>query len=223
MDTSDIITVAGPIIEAFERMNISYYIGGSVASSAYGILRGTLDVDIVADVKSHHVNLLVKMLEADYYIDAEMILEAIQRQASCNLIHLETMHKVDIFILKTSPYNQEAFQRRRKDALDEEENPDLEFYFASAEDIILSKLDWFRMGGGVSDRQWMDVMGVLKVQKDSLDLPYLQHWAEELGLTDSFAQACRDAGIYEDSSQETTDIISDLLPQEKPDENIPHA
>lgn len=198
MDTSDIITVAGPIIGAFDRLSIPYYIGGSVASSAHGFLRATLDVDIVADVKPHHVKFLVNMLETEYYIDAVMILEAIQRQASCNLIHLETMHKVDIFILKASPYNQEAFQRRRKVALDEEQNPDLEFYFASAEDVILSKLDWFRMGGGVSERQWTDVMGVLKVQKGHLDMAYLQHWAEELGLGDLFTQVCHDAGIDEE-------------------------
>lgn len=130
--------------------------------------------------------------------DGKTVLEAIQRQASCNLIHLETMHKVDIFILKASPYNQEAFQRRRKVALDEEQNPDLEFYFASAEDVILSKLDWFRMGGGVSERQWTDVMGVLKVQRGHLDMAYLQHWTEELELGDLFTQVCRDAGIDEE-------------------------
>lgn len=196
MDTSDLLTVIEPVIQAFEQLNIPYYIGGSVASSAHGILRSTLDVDIVADVKPQHVKFLVKTLEADYYIDAEMILEAIQQRASCNLIHLETMHKVDIFMLKASPYDQEAFQRRRKDILDEEQG--VEFYLASAEDIILSKLDWFRMGGGVSERQWTDVMGVLKVQQGRLDMAYLRHWAAELGLTDLFRHVCRDAGIAEE-------------------------
>lgn len=193
MDTSDILAVITPIIAAFERLNIPYYIGGSVASSAHGILRSTLDVDLVADVKPQHVTFLVKMLEADYYIDAEMIIEAIQRRACCNLIHLVTMHKVDIFMLKTTRYDQEAFQRRRKNLLDEEQN--VEFYLASPEDIILNKLDWFRMSGGVSDRQWTDVMGVMKVQKEHLDMAYLRHWAQELGLFDLFGQACRDAGL----------------------------
>lgn len=115
MDTTDIITVLRPIIQAFEHLNIPYYIGGSVASSAHGILRSTLDVDIVADVKPRHVKYLVTILEAHYYIDAEMMAEAIQRRASCNLIHLETMHKVDVFILKSTKYAQKAFQRRCKD------------------------------------------------------------------------------------------------------------
>lgn len=197
MDAPEITIVLKPIIAAFKRMNIPYYIGGSVASSAHGILRSTLDVDIVADVKPQHVKLLVKMLESGYYIDAEMILEAIQRRSSCNLIHLETMHKVDIFMLKTTPYAQEAFQRRRKDTLDEEQEQSLELYLASPEDIILSKLDWYRMGGGVSERQWTDVMGVLKVQKGHLDMAYLHHWAGELGLSDLFTQVCRDAGLDE--------------------------
>ena len=157
MESRDILLVLEPIIQAFEKLGIPYYIGGSVASSAYGIFRATLDVDLIADIKPHHVRLLVKMLESAYYIDAEMMLEAIHRRASCNLLHLETMHKVDIFILKNTSYDLETFHRRRKNALDE--GQELEFYLASPEDVILNKLNWFRMGGHVSDRQWNDVLG----------------------------------------------------------------
>jgi hypothetical protein len=193
MESQDILTVLEPVIRAFEQLGIAYYIGGSVASSAHGIFRATLDVDIVADVKPHHVRLLVNMLETDYYIDEEMILEAIRRRASCNLIHLETMHKVDIFVLKQTLYDKESFDRRRKHILDEEQG--LAFYLASAEDSILSKLEWFRMGGEVSERQWHDVLGVLKVQNTSLDMDYLRHWAAELHLTELFEQALEDAGM----------------------------
>jgi hypothetical protein len=196
MELLDTLFVVESLIQAFERLGISYYIGGSVTSSVHGIPRATVDIDLVADIQQKHVSLLVNMLESAYYIDRDMITEAIQRQASFNLIHLETTLKIDVFILKSTSYAQEAFQRRRKDVLDEEQ--DIELFLASPEDIILSKLDWFRMGGGVSERQWMDVMGVLKVQKGHLDMPYLHHWAEELGLTDLFAQACRDAGIEEE-------------------------
>ncbi len=193
MDTHDILLVLEPIIEAFEAFGISYYIGGSVASSAHGIFRATLDVDLVADVRPRHVRLLVKRLESEFYIDEAMLLEAIQRQSSCNLIHLETMNKVDIFILKTTPYSAEAFDRRRKDTLDEEQ--ELEFYLATPEDTILHKLDWFRIGGYVSERQWTDVLGVLKVQQENLDMDYLQNWAKELELTDLLEKACEDAGL----------------------------
>ena len=137
-----------------------------MTSSFHGIPRATVDVDLVADIQRKHVPLLVNLLESAYYIDRDMILEAIQRQASFNLIHLETTLKIDVFILKSTSYDQEAFQRRRKNVMDEDQH--LEFYLASPEDIILSKLDWFRIGGGVSERQWTDVMGVLKVQQGHL-------------------------------------------------------
>jgi hypothetical protein len=200
MELLDTLVIVEPVVEVFERLGIAYYIGGSVTSSIHGIPRATVDVDLVADIRRKHVPLLVNLLEAVYYIDRDMILEAIQRRASFNLIHLESTLKIDVFILKSSPYAQQAFQRRRKDLLDAEQG--LELFLASPEDIILSKLEWFRMGGGVSERQWTDVMGVLKVQQGHLDMPYLRRWAEELGLTDLFTQVCRDAGIGAEDAAE---------------------
>ena len=193
MELLDILQVIEPVIQAFEQLDVPYYIGGSVTSSIHGIPRSTVDVDLVADVHPQHVRPLVKILESVYYIDEEMILEAIQRQASFNLIHLETMLKIDIFVLKDTPYHQEAFHRKQKDTQDEEQG--LEFYLASAEDIILLKLEWFRMGGEVSEKQWNDVLGVLKVQNTVLDMDYLRHWAAELNLTALFKQALEDAGM----------------------------
>ena len=194
MKPPDILAAIKPVVEAFEKLGVHYYIGGSVASSAYGIARATLDVDMVSDLKNQHVHSLVTMLEATYYIDEEMILEAIKNRASFNLIHLETMLKVDVFIVKEGLYHKESFKRRRKDTMDEDE-ASVEFYLASPEDIILNKLDWYRMGGCISDRQWHDVIGVLKVQQTLLDKEYLQYWASELELTNLLKQAYRDAGI----------------------------
>jgi hypothetical protein len=194
MKNPDIVAAAEPVVKAFEKLGVPYYIGGSVASSAYGVARATLDVDMVSDLKPEHVHPLVEMLESDYYIDEKMILDAIHRSSSFNLMHLETMLKVDVFVVKDRPYYKEAFKRKRKDSLDEEQGA-AEFYLASSEDIILSKLEWFRMGGNVSERQWDDVLGVLKVQGDSLDVKYLRYWAAELGIADLLEQAFRDAGI----------------------------
>jgi hypothetical protein len=104
------------------------------------------------------------------------------------------MLKIDVFITKNEPYDIETFKRRRKDTLDEEQRT-AEFYLVSPEDIVLHKLAWFRLGGDVSDRQWNDVLGVLKVQKDSLDKKYLQHWASELKVKDLLEKAFQDAGI----------------------------
>jgi hypothetical protein len=194
MKNPDIVAAAEPVVKAFEKLEVPYFIGGSVASSAYGVARATLDVDIVSDLKPEHVHPLVEMLESDYYIDEKMILDAIHRSSSFNLMHLETMLKVDVFVVKDRPYYREAFKRKRKDSLDEEQGA-AEFYLASSEDIILSKLEWFRMGGNVSERQRDDVLGVLKVQGDSLDVKYLRYWAAELGIADLLEQAFRDAGI----------------------------
>jgi len=192
MKKPDILAALDPVVKAFEKIGVSYYLGGSVASSAYGIARATLDVDLVADLKTQHVNSLTEMLKSDYYIDKEMILDAIKRHSSFNLIHLETMLKVDIFIIKDRPYDGVAFQRKRKDTLDEEQGA-AEFYLASPEDIILNKLEWFQMGGKVSERQWHDVLGIMKVQRELMDKEYLRRWAKELGISDLLEQAFRDA------------------------------
>lgn len=194
MKNPDILSATEPVAEAFEQLGITYCIGGSVASSAYGIPRSTMDVDMVSDLKPVHVRSLVRMLESSYYIDENMILDAIERRSSFNVIHLETMLKIDIFVAKNTPYDIETFKRRRKDTLDEEQNT-AEFYLVSAEDIILNKLVWFRLGGGVSDRQWNDVLGVLKVQKNSLDASYLKYWAPELKVEDLLERAFQDSGI----------------------------
>ena len=194
MNTPDILAAINPVIESFEKLGVLYYIGGSVASSAYGFPRATLDVDLVSNLKSHQVHQLVKALESSYYIDEEMILEAIKKRSCFNLIHLDTMLKVDVFIEKEGLYHIEAFKRKRKDFLDEDQKSN-EFYLASAEDTILYKLDWFRIGGGVSDRQWNDIIGVLKVQGNTLDLEYLQYWAKELSLLQQLQKACKDAGL----------------------------
>jgi hypothetical protein len=190
----DILAAAKPVCDAFEVLQVPYYIGGSIASSAYGIARATLDVDIVANLRIHHVQPLVNILEAGYYLDEAVIIEAIRRHSSFNLIHLETMLKVDVFISKSEPYHREIFQRIRQDSLDED-LPNLKFYLASPEDVILSKLDWFRLGGKTSERQWNDILGVLKVQKELLDLFYLKKWAVALGISDLLEKALSEAGF----------------------------
>ena len=195
MKKPDIIVALDMVIGCFEELEIAYYIGGSVASSAYGIARATMDVDLVANVEIHHVKRLVKALEKDYYIDAEMIRDAIGRSASFNLIHLATMLKIDVFIVKDQPYDSEALTRRQPDTLDEESSR--KFYLSSPEDIILNKLQWYQSSGGVSQQQWKDVLGVLKVQADKLDLEYLKSWASKLNLSDLLNRSFDDAGMIE--------------------------
>ncbi len=194
MNVSDIVQALLPVVDAFERLEVRYYIGGSVASSAQGIARATADVDLVADLALKHVSDFVSALEEAYYVSHDAVKEAVRRRASFNVIHLETMLKVDVFVLKHGSYERLAFQRRIQDTIDESENSP-RFYLASAEDIILNKLDWYRKGGGVSERQWLDVVGVMKVQGDRLDFNYLRTWASRLGLSSLLTRALNDADL----------------------------
>lgn len=194
MSRPDLIAAIEPVIRAFDRLNVLYYIGGSVASSAYGIARATMDIDTVSNLDRSHVDSLVKMLKESYYISEAMILDAIEHQSSFNIIHLETMLKVDVFIAKEIPFHQESLRRRKKDTI-EEDDESIELFLVSAEDIILHKLDWFCQLGQESERQWLDVLGVIKVQGNQLDLKYLKKWAEELALLDLLKKAFEKADI----------------------------
>lgn len=190
----DVVVAIEPIADAFEELGVSWHVGGSVASSAQGLARATLDADLVADLREQHVARFVARLEAEYYIDADMIRDAIRRRATFNLLHLATMTKVDVFILQTAPYEQEAFRRRQPDTL--EEAPDARiFWLSSPEDTILHKLQCYRWGGEVAERQWGDVLGVMRVQGRSLDVGYLRRWAPAIGVLDLLRRAAAEAGL----------------------------
>ena len=184
---SEPIQVTLKVITAFDRLGIPYLIGGSLASAVHGIVRATMDADLVADIKPEQVLSLVASLESEFYIDSEMILDAIQYTSSFNLIHLETMFKVDVFILKQRPFDLNQMQRRISQSVGD--SPEEQAYFSTAEDIILAKLEWFRAGGETSERQWRDIMGILDLQGDRLDFTYLQTWATRLGILDLLQRA----------------------------------
>jgi len=199
MNPPDIQAALNPVIDAFEALGIVYYVGGSVGSSVYGIPRTTVDIDLVADLQRAKVNSLCKLLQETYYIDASVIEQAIQRRSSFNLIHLPTMIKIDVFAVKSRSFDQESFRRMRRERL-EDSVKGREYYLASPEDIILNKLEWYRQGGEISERQWTDVLGVLKVQSKSLDRAYLLRWALQLGVEDLLKRSLEDAGLENDES-----------------------
>jgi hypothetical protein len=191
---ADLLEALAPVTRALTTLNIPYYIGGSVASSLYGIARATLDVDIAARIEHRHFEALRDSLRGMYYLDEDMIIEAIERRSSFNLIHLETSVKIDVFVPGDEPYQQAAMGRKRKDTLLEGEQ-EVEFPVSSPEDIILNKLVWYESGGRVSERQWLDVAGVIKVQRDSLDTAYLARWAKELDVSSLLIRAFAEAGV----------------------------
>ena len=187
------LTITLLVIDAFEKLSVPYLIGGSLASALHGTARSTFDTDLVADIKIEQVESLVRMLVSEFYIDQSMILDAIHHKSSFNIIHLATMFKVDIFISRQRPFDRAQFERRAAQVI--ATDPERMAYIASAEDTVLTKLEWYRLGGDVSERQWRDVLGVLKVQADRLDLAYLHRWAVELGVADLLAKSLAEAGV----------------------------
>lgn len=187
----DLRAALAPVADALEALGVDYRVGGSVASSALGVGRSTLDIDLVADLLVRHVDPLVARLGDAYYIDGDMIRDAIRRRSSFNVIHLDTMMKLDVFVLKQRAFDREAFTRVTRVALDQQD--ERAFPLTTAEDIILHKLEWYRLGGGVSERQWADILGVFRVQGGSLDRAYLDRWARELAVDDLLERALADA------------------------------
>jgi hypothetical protein len=179
------------VIEALDGLEVAYFVGGSVASAAYGTPRATLDADVVADLQVAHVPPFVEALQDRFYVDRPMIEDAIRRRGSFNVLSLATMFKVDVFVLKDRPFDRSQMERRRKLAIGPDAAP---VFVASAEDIILSKLEWYRLGNEISDRQWGDVLGVLRVQAGQLDHAYLRRWAGELAVSDLLQRALDQAG-----------------------------
>lgn len=164
-----------------------YVIGGSLASTLYGMVRTTQDSDIVAKMRPEHILTFVEALQDEFFIDEEMIAESIQRNSSFNIIHRDTMFKVDVFIPKPRPFLQSQLARAQRQSFTLES--EMSANFTSPEDTVLAKLEWYRMGGEVSGRQWRDILGVMKTRAGELDLDYLRKWAQELNVADLLERA----------------------------------
>lgn len=185
---SEPILVVAQIVNAFDTLGVEYVVGGSLASSVYGIPRATQDVDLVAKMNAAHAEPLARLLRSDFYVDVDMILDAVRRRASFNVIHLATMFKADVFVMKGDSWSREEMQRARAEELTGPQGP-LTIRFASPEDTLLHKLVWYRLGNEISDRQWGDILGVFKVQGSLLDDEYLDRWAAALDVADLLVRA----------------------------------
>ena len=174
------------LTRALERLQIPYLIGGSVASSALGVLRATMDVDLLVRLPSAAVGQLVETLGSDWYADPDAMRDALKRDRPFNVIHKPTGEKMDFFP-SVSEFHEEELKRASVKELKLGEEV-LRLPVASVEDMILAKLQWYRAGGEVSERQWSDVQNLLTLNR-TIDRQYLAVWSQRLGVQDLLSQA----------------------------------
>jgi hypothetical protein len=190
MDPLQILQV---VVSTLEKLGVPSMIVGSFASSSHGFPRLTQDLDLVAQLNRNQVEGFIAAFSPDFYLDQGLIEQAVTDQTSFNIIHLESSFKVDIFPLPRGGYVEEEFSRRVLKQIDP--RTDFAAYVQSAEDALLSKLDWYHRGGEVSENQWRDVIGILRIQGGRLDVEYLEKWAEELGISDLLLQARQEVAL----------------------------
>ncbi len=193
MSDPELLAALGPVLRVLGDLGVRHFVGGSIASSAHGVARASVDGDVVAELLPAHVARFVSALQDIYYVPEERIREAVAHKACFNLIHLETMLKVDVFVSRDRPFDRRAFERSRPATIGTSGGATLPV--SSAEDVVLAKLEWYRKGGEVSERQWTDVIGVLQVTGSALDLHYLRHGGVELGVGDLLQRALEETEI----------------------------
>lgn len=187
---ADAVDVALLVAAAIERVGGEYFVGGSLASSFQGEPRATNDVDFVLSLPLGRLEEFKAALGPDFEIDLEMLRGALRTAGSANAFHLPTVTKIDFFGRGYEGYDSAEFERRRATPV----KPSGETLVLKApEDTVIRKLLWYRLGGEVSDRQWRDVVSVLRISRARLDDDYLSSWSGRLGLQELLQRARADA------------------------------
>jgi hypothetical protein len=182
----DPIDIALRVGHAVEKIGGAYFVGGSLASSLQGEPRATNDIDIVVSLPLGYVSALKNNLGSDFEVDEQMLRIAVLRATSCNIFFLPALTKIDIFGVGGSAYDELEFSRRQSVIVRED---GATLFLKSAEDTILRKLWWYRQGAEVSERQWRDVLSVLRVSGPILNQAHMQTWSRFLGVSDLLERA----------------------------------
>jgi len=175
----------------FDELGVPYALGGSMASSLLGEPRSTVDVDLAVQLDAATGEALLERISARFYVPVESAREAIRAHSSFNLVDTENALKVDLFVVGDGLLDRMQIQRRVRIGMPGA--PD-GIWVTSAEDQVLRKLDWFRNSGSTSERQWRDVVGILRVHGAELDAEYLSESARALDLSGELDEARRQAG-----------------------------
>jgi hypothetical protein len=166
------------LVKAFEKAGVDYMVAGSIGSSFHGQPRATNDIDIVVEANRDQLRAFVETLGEGYYVSQSAVEAAVKNNSAFNVIDTQACWKADIIVRKDRPFSLEEFRRRERMRL-----LGMDVAVVSAEDVILSKLEWSKSSG--SEVQFKDALGVAVVQWDKLDKAYLCRWAEELGVGDA--------------------------------------
>jgi hypothetical protein len=185
MDHLDVVLL---VARTLDSCGVRYVVGGSLASSVNGEPRATLDADLMVELGEADVPCVIRGLGEAFYGDADAMIRAARRKSSANLVHMATATKIDLFVMGATPIEAEQMERRQCVSVG---SPPADLFVYTAEDILLQKLRWFRLGGDVSERQWRDIAGVVAVQGERLDLPYLRRAAGVIEVTDLLERALR--------------------------------
>ena len=162
---------------ALERLGLRYLVTGSMATIAYGEPRFTNDLDIVVEMSHDSIDGIVQAFpEDEFYLSRTAILEAVRSHRQFNVIHPRSGLKIDFFVASPSDFDQMRLSRGRHLSVLAQGTA----CFASPEDVILKKLQYFREGG--SQKHIRDILGVLRVLGDTVDRAHIANWANRLGM-----------------------------------------
>lgn len=174
------LDIVRDVSEKLERGGIAYMLTGSMAMNYYAQPRMTRDIDLVVGLSPSHVDRLLSLFTPDYYVSPEAIMDSIRRESLFNLVHQDSVIKVDCIVRKSSPYRRTEFDRRRQITIE-----DFSTWIVSKEDLIISKLDWAR-----DSRSELQLRDVRNLASTDCDEDYIRRWTAELGLQALWEQ-CR--------------------------------
>ncbi len=178
-DPDEFARALSSLAAALTSLSVTWAVGGPLASAAYGEPRATNDIDVIALLDERTARELAKALEPNFYTDSDVAVAAARTRGSFNIIDNRSFIKIDVFVPATGPMGTGQLSRRR---ILESVGGVSAVPVLGPEDVVLQKLRWFDLGGGVSERQWRDILSVLRGVGDDLDHAYLDGVASQSGL-----------------------------------------